>query len=142
MTVFRLYNGSIMKEELENYHKKDHARRYGTNAEYQKSSFNLGWRIQPITSTKGRKNYKWGCNISIHPDNLANPFTRRVPSLIDFLQTKQPRYLFYTLEDWEIDKGKELTIESDLIIKAVLYWRLMIFTNNLNEKEKKMAKHF
>ena len=40
MTVFRLYNGSIMKEELENYHKKDHARRYGTNAEYQKSSFN------------------------------------------------------------------------------------------------------
>ena len=68
MTVFRLYNGSIMKEELENYHKKDHARRYGTNAEYQKSSFNLGWRIQPITSTKGRKNYKWGCNISIHPD--------------------------------------------------------------------------
>ena len=141
MTVFRLYNGSIMKEELENYHKKEHAKRYGTNANYKKSSFNLGWRVQPITSIKGRRNYKWGRKISIHPNNLANPFTRRVPSLIDFLQTKEPRYLFYTLEDWEIDKTKELTVESDLIIKAALYWRLMIFTNNLNEKEKKIAKH-
>ena len=131
-----------MKEELENYHKKEHAKRYGTNAKYKKSSFNLGWRIQPITSIKGRKNYKWGRKISIHPNNLANPFTRRVPSLIDFLQTKEPRYLFYTLEDWEINKTKELTLESDLIIKAVLYWRLMIFTNNLKEKEKKMVKHF
>ena len=115
---------------------------YVTNANYKKSSFNLGWRVQPITSIKGRRNYKWGRKISIHPNNLANPFTRRVPSLIDFLQTKEPRYLFYTLEDWEIDKTKELTVESDLIIKAALYWRLMIFTNNLNEKEKKIAKHF
>ena len=120
MTVFRLYNGSIMKEELENYHKKEHAKRYGTNANYKKSSFNLGWRVQPITSIKGRRNYKWGRKISIHPNNLANPFTRRVPSLIDFLQTKEPRYLFYTLEDWEIDNTKELTVESDLIIKAAL----------------------
>lgn len=142
MTVFRLYNGSVMKEELEKYHKKEHAKRYGTNAKYQKSSFNLGWRIQPLTSIKGRKSYKWGKETSTHPDNLANPFTKRVPSLIDFLQIKEPRYLFYALEDWEISDTDKLSVEADLISKAILYWRLMIFTNQFNDDQKNKVKHY
>ena len=35
MTVFRLYNAS-MKDQLEKYHKEDHAKRYGTDANYKK----------------------------------------------------------------------------------------------------------
>tara|TARA_B100000927_G_scaffold281741_1_gene267588 strand:+ start:419 stop:1309 length:891 start_codon:yes stop_codon:yes gene_type:complete len=142
MTVFRLYNGSIMKEELEKYHKEEHAKRYGTNAEYKKSSFNLGWRIQPKTSTKGRKKYKWGKDSSVHPNNLANPFTKNVPALIDFLETKEPRFLFYTLEDWDMNSKIDLSVESEIISRAVLYWRLMIFTNQYDQNETKKVKYF
>ena len=131
MTVFRLYNAS-MKDQLEKYHKEDHAKRYGTDANYKKSSFNLGWRIQPSTDLKGRKEYKWGTYKDLHPPNLANPFTKKVPALIDFLQTKEPRYLFYTLEDWDISNDEELIVEAELICRALLYWRLMLFSGNLD----------
>ena len=141
MTVFRLYNAS-MKDQLEKYHKEDHAKRYGTDANYKKSSFNLGWRIQPSTDLKGRKEYKWGTYKDLHPPNLANPFTKKVPALIDFLQTKEPRYLFYTLEDWDISNDEELIVEAELICRALLYWRLMLFSGNLDIDSKHKIKFF
>ncbi len=62
--------------------------------------------------------------------------------MIDFLQIKEPRYLFYALEDWEISDTDKLSVEADLISKAILYWRLMIFTNQFNDDQKNKVKHY
>ena len=92
---------SIAEEQkLQEYLKEEHARRYRVRTtRYKKGSENIGWRIQPRTDLKGRKKYRWGSLRDLYPPNLSNPLTCNVPSLIDFLETRQPKYFFYTLEN-------------------------------------------
>ena len=58
------------------------------------------------------------------------------------MQTKEPRYLFYTLEDWDINDDEGLIVEAELICRALLYWRLMLFSGNLDIDSKHKIKFF
>ena len=136
MTVFRLH--STTKKDL----KEEHTRRYGRYKGYKKGSYELGWKIQPRTPTKGRPKYRWGNLKDFHPPNLANPLTCRIPSLIDFLETRQPKFFFYTLEDWDFKKDVDFPVEKELLCKAIMYWRLTLFTGELDEASQKIVNYF
>ena len=137
MTVFKLHS-RIEKEDLE----KEHAKRYGRHKGYKKGSFELGWKIQPRTPLQGRARYKWGSLKDFYPPNLANPLTCRIPSLIDFLETRQPKYFFYTLEDWDFKNDHKFPVEKELVCKAIMYWRLMLFTRELDESSSKIVNYY
>ena len=94
------------------------------------------------TDLKGEKRYRWGSLKDLHPPNLANPLTCKIPSLIDFLDTRQPKYFFYTLKNWDFEKEKDLPVETNILYKALLYWRLMLFTGDLDEKQQKIVKYY
>lgn len=136
MTVFRLH--STTKKDL----KEEHAKRYGRRKGYKKGSFELGWKIQPRTASSGRTKYKWGNLKDYYPPNLANPLTCRIPSLIDFLETRQPKYFFYTLEDWDFKNDNNFPVEKQLISQAIMYWRLMLFTEDLDKDSAKIVKYY
>ena len=137
MTVFKLHS-RIEKKDLE----KEHAKRYGRHKGYKKGSFELGWKIQPRTPLQGRARYKWGSLKDFYPPNLANPLTCRIPSLIDFLETRQPKYFFYTLEDWDFKNDHKFPVEKELVCKAIMYWRLMLFTRELDESSSKIVNYY
>ena len=137
MTVFKLHS-RIEKKDLE----EEHAKRYGRHKGYKKGSFELGWKIQPRTTTKGRPKYRWGNLKDFYPPNLANPLTCRIPSLIDFLETRQPKYFFYTLEDWDFENDKNFPVEKELVCKAIMYWRLMLFTKELDQESSKIVNYY
>ena len=121
---------------------EEHAKRYGRHKGYKKGSFELGWKIQPRTSTQGRIKYRWGNLKDFYPPNLANPLTCRIPSLIDFLETRQPKYFFYTLEDWDFDNDDNFPVEKELVCKAIMYWRLTLFTNELDKESSKIVNYY
>ena len=135
--------GLTGEKRLEEFLKVEHRRRYGVRTtRYKKGSENIGWKIKPRTDSKGIKKYRWGSLKDLFPPNLSNPFTCKVPSLIDFLDTRQPKYFFYTLENWDFQNEKQLPIETNLIYKALLYWRLMLFTGNLDDDKSKIVKYY
>lgn len=73
---------------------------------------------------------------------MANPLTCRIPSLIDFLETRQPKYFFYTLEDWDFDNDDNFPVEKELVCKAIMYWRLTLFTNELDKESSKIVSYY
>ena len=141
MTVIKAHSpgtSQIQEKDLG----EEHAKRYGRHRGYKKGSFELGWKIQPRTPIKGRTKYKWGNLKDFYPPNLANPLTCRIPSLIDFLETRRPKYFFYTLEDWDFDNDNNFPVEKELVCKAIMYWRLMLFTHNLNNMSTRIVKYY
>ena len=135
--------GLTEEKQLEEFHKVEHRKRYGARtAQYKKGSENIGWRIQPRTDLKGKKRYKWGSLKDLYPPNLSNPLTCKIPSLVDFLETHQPKYFFYTLENWDFQNEKKIPVETNLIYKALLYWRLMLFTGGLDDNQTKIVKSY
>ncbi|MBT3475990.1 hypothetical protein HN460_03500 [bacterium] len=137
MTIFKLHS-RIEKKDLE----REHAKRYGRHKGYKKGSFQLGWKIQPRTPVQGRVRYKWGNLKDFYPPNLANPLTCRIPSLIDYLETRQPKYFFYTLEDWDFKSDDKFPVEKELVCKAIMYWRLMLFTGEIQGQEAKIVQYY
>ena len=74
MTVIKAHSpgtSQIQEKDLG----EEHAKRYGRHKGYKKGSFELGWKIQPRTSTQGRIKYRWGNLKDFYPPNLANPLT-------------------------------------------------------------------
>ena len=141
MTVIKAHSpgtSQIQEKDLG----EEHAKRYGRHKGYKKGSFELGWKIQPRTSTQGRIKYRWGNLKDFYPPNLANPLTCRIPSLIDFLETRQPKYFFYTLEDWDFDNDDNFPVEKELVCKAIMYWRLTLFTNELDKESSKIVNYY
>jgi len=141
MTVIKAHSPGTSQIEEKDLG-EEHAKRYGRHKGYKKGSFELGWKIQPRTPIKGRTKYKWGNLKDFYPPNLANPLTCRIPSLIDFLETRQPKYFFYTLEDWDFDNDINFPVEEQLVCKAIMYWRLMLFTHNLDDTSIKIVKYY
>ncbi|MBT4633941.1 hypothetical protein HOB96_00650 [bacterium] len=137
MTIFKLHS-RIEKKDLE----REHAKRYGRHKGYKKGSFQLGWKIQPRTPVQGRVRDKWGNLKDFYPPNLANPLTCRIPSLIDYLETRQPKYFFYTLEDWDFKSDDKFPVEKELVCKAIMYWRLMLFTGEIQGQEAKIVQYY
>mgnify|MGYP001246173755 CR=1 FL=1 len=135
--------GMTDEQKLQEFHKDEHAARYGARtSKYKRGSAELGWKIVARTDLKAEKQYKWGSLKDLHPPNLANPLTCKVPSLIDFIDTRQPKFFFYTLKNWDFAKEKDLPVETNIIYKALMYWRLMLFTGDLDEKQKKIVKYY
>ena len=135
--------GMTDEQKLQEFHKDEHAARYGAKtSKYKRGSAELGWKIVARTDLKGEKRYRWGSLKDLHPPNLANPLTCKIPSLIDFLDTRQPKYFFYTLKNWDFEKEKDLPVETNILYKALLYWRLMLFTGDLDEKQQKIVKYY
>ncbi len=135
--------GMTDEQKLQEFHKDEHAARYGARtSKYKRGSAELGWKIVARTDLKAEKQYKWGSLKELHPPNLANPLTCKVPSLIDFIDTRQPKFFFYTLKNWDFAKEKDLPVETNIIYKALMYWRLMLFTGDLDEKQKKIVKYY
>ena len=50
--------------------------------------------------------------------------------------------MFYALEDWDYKNDEELIVEAELICRALLYWRLMLFSGNLDLESKHKIKFF
>ena len=97
--------------------------------------------FKPRTNLDGRKRYKWGTNKDVYPSNVANPLTCKVPSFVDFVETKETRFFFYMLEDWDFNRNAS-PVEEELSCRALLHWRLRIFTGSVNEEEKKIIKFY
>ena len=97
MTVIKAHSpgtSQIQEKDLG----EEHAKRYGRHKGYKKGSFELGWKIQPRTSTQGRIKYRWGNLKDFYPPNLANPLTCRIPSLIDFWKPDNQNIFFILLK--------------------------------------------
>ena len=135
MSIFRQHIGSLERKKELDKNAKVVKRKKG---EYAPTRL----FFEPRTSTKGRTKYKWGNLKDLYPPNLANPLTCRIPSLIDFLETRQPKYFFYTLEDWDFKKDDNFPVEKQLIFQAIMYWRLMLFTESLDEVSIKIVKYY
>jgi len=98
--------------------------------------------FQPRTETKDRKRYKWGLNKNLFPSNVVNPLTCKVPSFVDFVETKETRFFFYMLEDWDFNDISSFPIEEELACRALLHWRLRLITGNVDEEERKIIKSY
>tara|TARA_B100000700_G_scaffold110706_1_gene124725 strand:- start:97 stop:1035 length:939 start_codon:yes stop_codon:yes gene_type:complete len=135
MSIFRQHIGSLERKKELDKNAKIVKRKKG---EYAPTRL----FFEPRTPIKGRTKYKWGNLKDFYPPNLANPLTCRIPSLIDFLETRQPKYFFYTLEDWDFDNDINFPVEKELVCKAIMYWRLMLFTDNLDDTSIKIVKYY
>lgn len=97
--------------------------------------------FQPRTNLEGRKRYKWGLSKDVFPSNVANPLTCKVPSFVDFVETKETRFFFYMLEDWDFSKNNS-PVEEELACRALLHWRLRLFTGSVSDQERKMIEFY
>ena len=135
MSIFRQHIGSLKRKKELDKNAKVVKRRKGDYAPTRLF-------FEPRTVVKGRTKFKW-CNLKdFYPPNLANPLTCRIPSLIDFLETRQPKYFFYTLEDWDFDNDDNFPVEKELVCKAIMYWRLTLFTNELDKESSKIVSYY
>ena len=141
MTVIKAHSPGTSQIEEKDLG-EEHAKRYGRHKGYKKGSYVLGWKIQPRTPIQGRTKYRWGNLKDLYPPNLANPLTCRIPSLIDFLETRQPKYFFYTLEDWDFENDSSFPVEKELVYKTLMYWRLMLFTGEIEGQESKIVQYY
>ncbi|RZP13876.1 MAG: hypothetical protein EVA31_02270, partial [Candidatus Dadabacteria bacterium] len=135
MTIFRQHIGSLKrKKELDK----------GAKVVKRKSGEYAPTRLffEPRTPIQGRTKYRWGNLKDLYPPNLANPLTCRIPSLIDFLETRQPKYFFYTLEDWDFENDSSFPVEKELVYKTLMYWRLMLFTGEIEGQESKIVQYY
>jgi len=135
MSIFRQHIGSLKRKKELDKNAKVVKRRKGDYAPTRLF-------FEPRTVVKGRTKFKWGNLKDFYPPNLANPLTCRIPSLIDFLETRQPKYFFYTLEDWDFDNDDNFPVEKELVCKAIMYWRLMLFTNELDKESSKIVNYY
>ena len=135
MSIFRQHIGSLKRKKELDKNAKVVKRRKGDYAPTRLF-------FEPRTVVKGRTKFKWGNLKDFYPPNLANPLTCRIPSLIDFLETRQPKYFFYTLEDWDFDKDDNFPVEKELVCKAIMYWRLTLFTNELDKESSKIVSYY
>jgi len=135
MSIFRQHIGSLKRKKELDKNAKVVKRKKG---EYAPTRL----FFEPRTTTKGRPKYRWGNLKDFYPPNLANPLTCRIPSLIDFLETRQPKYFFYTLEDWDFENDKNFPVEKELVCKAIMYWRLMLFTKELDQESSKIVNYY
>ena len=135
MSIFRQHIGSLKRKKELDKNAKVVKRRKGDYAPTRLF-------FEPRTGVKGRTKFKWGNLKDFYPPNLANPLTCRIPSLIDFLETRQPKYFFYTLEDWDFDNDDNFPVEKELVCKAIMYWRLTLFTNELDKESSKIVSYY
>ena len=135
MSIFRQHIGSLKRKKELDKNAKVVKRKKG---EYAPTRLFFEAR----TPSKGRPKYRWGNLKDLYPPNLANPLTCRIPSLIDFLETRQPKYFFYTLEDWDFKNDHKFPVEKELVCKAIMYWRLMLFTRELDESSSKIVNYY
>ena len=135
MSIFRQHIGSLKRKKELDKNAKVVKRRKGDYAPTRLF-------FEPRTVVKGRTKFKWGNLKDFYPPNLANPLTCRIPSLIDFLETRQPKYFFYTLEDWDFDNDDNFPVEKELVCKAIMYWRLTLFTNELDKESSKIVSYY
>ena len=135
MSIFRQHIGSLKRKKELDKNAKVVKRRKGDYAPTRLF-------FEPRTVVKGRTKFKWGNLKDFYPPNLANPLTCRIPSLIDFLETRQPKYFFYTLEDWDFDNDDNFPVEKELVCKAIMYWRLTLFTNELDKESSKIVNYY
>ena len=135
MSIFRQHIGSLKRKKELDKNAKVVKRRKGDYAPTRLF-------FAPRTVVKGRTKFKWGNLKDFYPPNLANPLTCRIPSLIDFLETRQPKYFFYTLEDWDFDNDDNFPVEKELVCKAIMYWRLMLFTNELDKESSRIVNYY
>ena len=135
MSIFRQHIGSLKRKKELDKNAKIVKRKKG---EYAPTRLFFEAR----TPSKGRPKYRWGNLKDLYPPNLANPLTCRIPSLIDFLETRQPKYFFYTLEDWDFKNDHKFPVEKELVCKAIMYWRLMLFTRELDESSSKIVNYY
>ena len=135
MSIFRQHIGSLKRKKELDKNAKIVKRKKG---EYAPTRLFFEAR----TPSKGRPKYRWSNLKDLYPPNLANPLTCRIPSLIDFLETRQPKYFFYTLEDWDFKNDHKFPVEKELVCKAIMYWRLMLFTRELDESSSKIVNYY
>ena len=135
MSIFRQHIGSLKRKKELDKNAKVVKRKKG---EYAPTRLFFEAR----TPSKGRPKYRWGNLKDLYPPNLANPLTCRIPSLIDFLETRQPKYFFYTLEDWDFKNDHKFPVEKELVCKAIMYWRLMLFTRELDESSSRIVNYY
>ena len=135
MSIFRQHIGSLERKKELDKNAKVVKRKKG---EYAPTRLFFEAR----TISKGRSKYRWGNLKDLYPPNLANPLTCRIPSLIDFLETRQPKYFFYTLEDWDFKSDDKFPVEKELVCKAIMYWRLMLFTGEIQGQEAKIVQYY
>jgi hypothetical protein len=135
MSIFRQHIGSLKRKKELDKNAKVVKRRKGDYAPTRLF-------FAPRTVVKGRTKFKWGNLKDFYPPNLANPLTCRIPSLIDFLETRQPKYFFYTLEDWDFDNDDNFPVEKELVCKAIMYWRLTLFTNELDKESSRIVNYY
>ena len=112
MSIFRQHIGSLKRKKELDKNAKVVKRKKG---EYAPTRLFFEAR----TPSKGRPKYRWGNLKDLYPPNLANPLTCRIPSLIDFLETRQPKYFFYTLEDWDFKNDHKFPVEKELYVKQL-----------------------
>ena len=135
MSIFRQHIGSLKRKKELDKNAKVVKRRKGDYAPTRLF-------FEPRTVVKGRTKFKWGNLKDFYPPNLSNPLTCWFPSLIDFLETRQPKYFFYTLEDWDFDNDDNFPVEKELVCKAIMYWRLTLFTNELDKESSKIVSYY
>ena len=97
--------------------------------------------FKPRTNLEGRKRYRWGSNKNLFPTNVVNPLTCKVPSFVDFVETKETRFFFYMLEDWNF-RERLNPVEEELACRALLHWRLRLMTGSVDDEEKKIIKFY
>ena len=135
MSIFRQHIGSLERKKELDKNAKVVKRKKG---EYAPTRLFFEAR----TISKGRSKYRWGNLKDLYPPNLANPLTCRIPSLIDFLETRQPKYFFYTLEDWDFKSDDKFPVEKELVYKTLMYWRLILFIGEIEGQEAKIVKYY